>query len=340
MRAVVFHEHGPFENLRVEDVPDPVPGEGECLLRVKAVSLNGFDPMVMRGIPGLKTPLPMIPGADIAAEIAELGPGVDQGRWAPGQRVAVIPSRPNGMMGETLRGGLCEYITSHQDYLIPIPDAVGDHEAACLPTAYATAYRMLHVRGEIQPGETILILGASGGVGTCCIQLAKAAGCHVAAVTSSPEKAAKLKDLGADDAIATSEQDFVAWSIDRFGKPRTRGEGGGVDVCVNYTGGDTWAQCFRTVRRGGRILTCGATAGYDPKTDLRYIWSFEQTIIGSNGWERQDHEKMLEMIARGDLRPIIDRVVPMNGIVQSMRDLHDRKVLGKVVLEAREGPLD
>lgn len=332
MRAVMFHEHGPLTNLNVEEIPPPEMGPGECLLRVKAVSLNGFDPMVLAGIPGLRTPLPMIPGADIAAEIVDCGPEVDKTRWRTGNRVAVTPNRDNGMMGETLRGGMCEFITAEPQWLIDIPDGVSDEQAACLPTAYATAFRMLHGRGQVQKGEKILILGASGGVGTCCVELAKLAGCEVIACTSSDEKADKLKALGADHVLNTSRNDFVEWVIERFGKPRTRGEGGGVDVCVNYVGGDTWAQCLRTVRRGGRILTCGATAGYDPKTDLRYIWSFEHTIIGSNGWTREDHVEMLEMIAEETFKPIIDSVRPIEDIRESMSDMIERRVFGKAVL--------
>lgn len=335
MRAVIFNEHGPFENLNVATIPDPEINSRQCLVRVKAVSLNGFDPMVMQGIPGLRTPLPMIPGADIAAEIVEIGKDVPPGTFAVGQRVAVTPNRDEGMMGETLRGGLCEYLAAEPRHLLPVPDAVSDEQAACLPTAYATAYRMLFSRGQIQRGEKILILGASGGVGTCCIQLANAAGCHVIAVTSSAEKAAKLEQIGAHEVIDTSSVSYVDYVKEQFGKPRTRGVSGGVDVCVNYTGGDTWAECFKTVRRGGRILTCGATAGYDPKTDIRYIWSFEHTIIGSNGWEREDHIKMLDMIAEGKLHPVIDRVVPMEEIRTAMSDLYERKVIGKVVLQVK-----
>lgn len=332
MRAVIFHEHGPLSNLKVEDIAPPEVGPGECLLRVKAVSLNGFDPMVLRGIPGLRTPLPMIPGADIAAEIVDCGAEVDRTRWPVGKRVAVMPNQPTGMMGETLRGGMCEFISVEQQWLIDIPDAVGDEEAACLPTAYATAYRMLHSRGQVKAGEKILILGASGGVGTCCVELGKLAGCEIIACTSSDEKAGKLKEIGADHVINTSKDDFVKWVIDRFGKPRTRGEGGGVDVCVNYIGGDTWAKCLRAVRLGGRILTCGATAGYDPKTDLRYIWSFEHMVIGSNGWTRQDHIDMLDLIASGQFKPVIDSVRPFDAIRESMSDLIERRVFGKAVL--------
>lgn len=333
MRAVVFEEHGSIDNLVERDLPRPEPRPDECLLRVRAVSLNGFDPMVMRGIPGLKTPLPMIPGADIMGIIVEIGDAVPDGEFAIGQRVGVNPATDDGMMGETRRGGLCEYIAVPAKNIVPLPDGVSEHAAACLPTAYATAHRMLFTRGGLQAGEKVLILGASGGVGTSCIQLAKAAGAEVIAVTSSAKKAAALKGIGADHTIDSSQGNFVQAVWQAYGKPRTRGTGGGVDVCVNYSGGETWAQCFRTVRRGGRILTCGATAGYDPKTDIRYIWSFEQTIIGCNGWEREDHVRMLDMIADGRFTPVIDRVVEMGEIRTAMRDLADRRVTGKVVLE-------
>jgi len=333
MRAIQFEEHGPIENLHEADIPMPEISPTQCLLKVKAVSLNGFDPMVMRGIPGLRTPLPMIPGADMSAVITELGSAVDGSRFARDQRVGVNPSNDKGMMGETLRGGLCEYIAVEADQLIPVPDAVNDLAAACLPTAYATAHRMLFTRGQVQPGEKVLILGASGGVGTCCIQLAKMAGCEVIAVTSSSEKSDKLREIGADHVVDTSAIHYVDYVIDTFGKPRTRGVSGGVDVCVNYSGGEHWAESFKTVRRGGRILTCGATGGYAPKTDIRYIWSFEHTILGSNGWEEDDHVKMLDLIGSGRIEPVIDRVVPMSGIRQAMHDLQDRKVIGKVVLE-------
>jgi alcohol dehydrogenase len=332
MRAIVFDSHGPVDNLVERDLPRPEPGPGQCLVRVSAVSLNGFDPMVMRGIPGLRTPLPMIPGADIAGRIAELGPGV-AGPWQVGQRVGINPSHPAGMMGETLRGGLCEFVAVDATQLVPVPDAVTDHQAACLPTAYGTAHRMLFTRGALQSGEKVLILGASGGVGTACIQLAKAAGAEVVAVTSSAAKAAALAALGADHTIDASAEDFVAAVWRLYGKPRTRGQGGGVDVCVNYSGGETWAQSFRAVRRGGRILTCGATGGYDPRTDIRYIWSFEQTILGCNGWEDEDHRRMLDLIAAGRFVPVIDRVIPMERIRAAMRDLAERRVTGKVVLE-------
>src|SRR5712675_3006105 len=150
MKAVVFHQHGPLENLRYEDFPEPKIGPADCLVAVKAVSLNGFDPMVLRGIPGLKTPLPMIPGADIAGEIVELGAAVDRGRWKPGDRITVVPNQPTGMMGETKRGGACDLVAVEQDFVLPIPDGVSFVDAACLPVAYGTALRMIETRGKLQ----------------------------------------------------------------------------------------------------------------------------------------------------------------------------------------------
>jgi alcohol dehydrogenase len=331
MKAIVFHQHGPLENLRYEDYLEPECGPGDCLVAVKALSLNGFDPMVLRGIPGLKTPLPMIPGADISGEVIEVGRNVK--RWKKGDRVAVIPNRPRvGMMGETLRGGACERLAVPEEFLLKLPDKVSYIDAACLPTAYGCALRMMCTRGKVAKGEKVLILGASGGVGTCCVQLAKLVGAEVIAVTSSDDKAEKLKEIGADHVVNATKEDYVQWVIDRYGKPRTWGGAGGVDVIVNYTGGETWAQCFRALKHQGRLLTCGATAGFDPKTDIRYIWSFEFNIIGSNGWTVEDHVELLEMIAAGRLKPVIHSVRPLNELAISLQELIDRKVFGKAVL--------
>ncbi len=332
MKAAVFHAHGNLDNLRYEDFPDPQPGSEECLLKVHAVALNGFDPMILRGIPGLKTPLPMVPGADIAGEIVALGPAVDADRWKVGQRVQVMPNQGRaGMMGETRIGGASEYVTCSQDYLIPIPDRVTDIEAACLPVAYGTAHRMMLTRGAIQAGEKVLILSAASGVGTCCVQLAHLAGCEVIAAASSEEKLETLQMIGADVVIDTSQEDFVEIIRDYYGKPRIWG-GGGVDVLVNYTGGDTWARGLRTVSRHGRVLVCGATAGYDPPTDLRYIWSFELNVIGCNGWERSDLEALLDLVAEARIKPVIHSVRPLAEIREAMQELMDRKVIGKSVL--------
>ena len=334
MKAVVFERHGGLEQLSYRDFPDPEPTEGECILRVKAVALNGFDPMVLRGIEGLKTQFPMIPGGDVAGEIVELGPGVDGDRWKTGDRVLVDPLllAKGGVLGEVVPGGACEYLGIPQTNLIPIPDAVSDIDAASLPIGYGTAHRMMVTRGKVGKGDKVLILGASGGVGTCAIQLAKMVGAEVAACTSSRDKGEKLRQIGADHVIVTSEQDYVEETRSLWGRPRVFTGEGGADVVVNHDGGDDWARSFKALRLQGRLLICGATNGYDPKTDLRYIWSYEFDIIGSNGWKRADLEALLQLVKDGEIEPVKHSVRPLAELPLSVQELIDRKVVGKAIL--------
>ncbi len=332
MRAVVFHEHGSVARLGIEEFPDPVGGPEDAILRVKATSLNGFDPMILAGTTGLKTPLPMIPCGDIAGEIVELGAGVAGGEWKIGDRVCPHPFvLGEGMTGETRLGAACEYVRIPARNLIRIPDRVSDVDAASLPIAYGTAYRMMLTRGQIQAGEKVLILGATGGVGTCCLQIAKSAGAEVAVTGSAAWKLAKLRELGADHAIDTSKQDFVDASHGLFGKPRMLG-GGGADIVVNYIGGETWARALRCLASHGRMLTCGATAGFEPPTDIRYIWTFEQQVIGSNGWMPDEQVALLQMVAEGRIRPVLHAVRPIEETARSIQELIDRQVVGKTVI--------
>ena len=270
MKAVVFDTHGALDVMQYRSVPDPVAGPHECIVRVQAVALNGFDPMILRGIPGLKTPLPMTPGADIAGEIVALGAEVDRAKWKIGDRVTGRPNQQEGMVGETLRGGASEYFVTGERYLLPLPDDVSFVDAACLRVAYGAALRMMETRGQLRPGEKVLI-SAAGGVGVCCVQLAKSAGCEVVACAGSADRANRLKDIGADHVIDTSTQNDVTEIHRLYGKPRTRG-GGGVDVIVNYTGGDTWAECFRALTLNGHLLT-SRDRRVRPKDRIRYIWS-------------------------------------------------------------------
>ena len=331
MRAVVFHEHGSVANLRLEEFPEPVAQPGDVILRVKATSLNGFDPMILAGTTGLKTPLPMIPCGDIAGEIVEVGTEVGN-EWKIGDRVCPHPFvLGEGMTGETRLGAASEYLRIPARNLIRTPDTVSDVEAASLPIAYGAAFRMMRTRGQVRAGEKVLILGATGGVGTCCVQLAKAAGAEVIATGSSGWKLEKLRDLGAEHVIDSSEEDFVDVIHSRFGKPKMFGAGG-VDVIVNYIGGDTWARALRCLARHGRMLTCGATAGFEPPTDIRFIWNFEQQIIGSNGWLPAEQVELLDMVARSEIRPLIHAVRPLEELPASIQELIDRKVVGKTVI--------
>ena len=333
MRAAVFHEHGPTENIRIEDFPDPEIGPDDCLVRVKSVALNGFEPMILRKETALRTPLPMIPGGDIAGEIVELGADVDPKRWKPGDRVSIYPMvKGEGMTGESRLGGCCELVRIPAGYMIPIPDGLGDVEAASLPIAYGTALRMMVTRGAVQEGETVLVLGATGGVGTACVQLAKAAGCEVIACGSADWKLERLREIGADHVINPAERNIREFVYETYGKPRM-GEGGGVDVVVNYIGGDTWLESLKIIHPGGRMLTCGATAGYATDNDVRYIWTYEISILGCNGWTPEDQAEMMRKVVAGEIKPVLHAVRPLSETGASIQEMIDRKVFGKIVLQ-------
>jgi alcohol dehydrogenase len=335
MRAAVVHRHGGPEELRFErDFPDPSPGPGDVVLRVRACSLNYHDVFTRRGMPGIKVPMPIIIGIDVAGEIAAIGPEVEG--WRIGDRVLADPVNriEGGLTGETTHGGLAEFCRVRAHQLLRLPDGVDFTTAACLPCAYGTARRMMFTNGNIEAGEKVLILGASGGVGVCAVQLAKMAGATVIACAGTEEKLARLGELGADHTIDYTRQDFAQAIFALFGKPTRRGAGTdrGVDVVVNYTGGDSWVPSLRVLRVGGRLLTCGATAGYDPKEDIRYIWTFELKVCGSNGWMRDDIEALLGLTQSGRLKAIVDRVYPLEQAPAALRALDDRAVFGKIVV--------
>jgi alcohol dehydrogenase len=332
MKALLLRQHGGLENLQVvDDHPMPKAGEGHVVIRVKASSFNYHDVFTVKGMPGIKVPLPVVIGLDMAGEIAEVGPGVTG--WKIGDRVLVNPlNKKKGLMGEMLDGGMEEFCLIAADQLIPMPDGVRFEEAASLPVAYGTAHRMLVTHNTVKKGDRVLILGASGGVGTGCVILSKLLGAEVIACASSPEKMQKLKDMGADEAVNYTEVEFSRWAVDRYGKPQRRSYEGGVDVVINFTGGDTWQPSLKCLKRGGKLLVCGATAGYDPKEDLRYIWSFELQIIGSNSFYDENLIALMGLIQEGKMKPVIDKVVPLEGAAEGLRLIQDRHVIGKVVV--------
>jgi alcohol dehydrogenase len=337
MRAMVLRKHGGLDKLALEsNFPDPEIGPADVLLRVRATSLNYHDIFTRRGMPGIKIPLPVIMGLDVAGEIVRVGSDVDG--WKIGDRVLVDPLNrvEGGLMGETMNGGLAELCKARAHQLLKIPDNVSFEQAAALPVAYGTAHRMMTTNGQVTAGEKVLILGASGGVGVCCVQLAKIAGAYVIACAGSEQKGRRLKELGADEVILYTQDDFLQVVRQRHGRPQRVGAGssvnGGVDVVVNFTGGDTWVKSLRTLKLCGRILTCGATAGYDPAEDLRVIWTFELQIRGSNGWNRGDLEKLLALVSARKLSAVTDKLFPLDQAAEALRMLEDRTVFGKVVV--------
>ena len=332
MKAVILEKHGGLDELKlVAHFPDPKVVEGHVVIRVKATSFNYHDVFTVRGMPGIKVPLPMIIGLDLAGEILETAPGISG--WKKGDRVLVNPlNRQKGLMGEMMHGGLAEKCLVAEHQLIRMPDGVTFEQAAALPVAYGTAHRMLITHKTVKSGDKVLVLGASGGVGTGCVLLAKMLGAEVIACASSDDKITRLKELGADHVINYKETDFSRWAVEKYGKPQRRTYEGGVDVVINFTGGDTWAPTLRCVKRGGKILVCGATAGYDPKEDLRYIWSFELQVIGSNSFYDDNLQALMGLIAAGKMKPVIDTVLSLEHAVEGLRLIENREVFGKVVV--------
>ena len=331
MKALILSEHGDVDKLHVGEMPIPKAVPGHVVIRVRASSFNYHDVFTVKGMPGIKVPLPVVIGLDMAGEITEVGGNVEN--WSVGARVLVNPlNKKKGLMGEMLDGGMAQYCLVSADQLIAMPEGVTFEEAASLPVAYGTAHRMLVTHNTIKPGDRVVILGASGGVGTGCVTLAKMLGAEVIAAAGSADKAERLKAMGADHVINYRDTDFSKWVIEKYGKPQRRSYEGGADVVINFTGGDTWAPSLKCIKRGGSLLVCGATAGHDPKEDLRYIWSFEIRVIGSNSFYDDNLAALMELIRTKNIAVQIDKVLPLEQAAEGLRMIRDREVLGKIVV--------
>jgi 2-desacetyl-2-hydroxyethyl bacteriochlorophyllide A dehydrogenase len=332
MRALVLKTHGDLESLElVRDYPIPRVIAGHVVIRVRASSFNYHDLFTVKGMPGIRVPMPVIIGLDMAGEITEVGEGVVG--WKIGDRVLVNPvNKEKGLMGEMLDGGMAEYCLVSADQLLTIPGEITFAQAAALPVAYGTAHRMLITHKTVKKGDKVLVLGAGGGVGTGCVIIAKLFGAEVIACASSEKKLDRLKEMGADEVVNYAKVDWSKWVIEKHGKPQRRSYDGGVDVVINFTGGETWIPSLRCIKRGGKLLVCGATLGHDPKEDLRYVWSFEINIQGSNSFYDEDLQALLGLIQEGKINPVIDSVLPLDQAIEGLHLLRDREIIGKVVV--------
>jgi NADPH:quinone reductase-like Zn-dependent oxidoreductase len=341
MKAVRFHEHGGREVLRYEEVPDPTPRPTEVLLHVKAVALNHLDVWLRKGLPGVKVPLPKIGGCDIAGEVAAAGELCS--RIAVGQRILVSPGISCGQCAACLRGddtlcrafkiiggyamdgGCADLVCVPEVNCIPLPEVLTYPDAAAVPVAFVTAWNMLVRQARLAAGEDVLVMGAGSGVGTAAVQIAKLFGARVIAVAGTAEKLAKAKTLGADEGINYLRQD-LAQEIRRLTGKR------GVDVVFEHVGGATWEALIPSIAPGGRLVTCGATAGYEGKVDLRYLFSKSIAILGAFMGRKADMLEIVRHLGRGSLHPVIDRTLPLTECAEGHRLLEDRAVFGKVVL--------
>lgn len=340
MKAVVIHEHGEYDVLRVQDIPTPEPGPGEVQLHVRAVGLNHLDTWVRRGVPGHAFPLPMTPGCDFAGTVSALGPGVrglevgDRVFAAPGVscgRCAKCASgddhlcRYYGILGETTNGGCAEYAVLPAQNALPIPGELDFVQAAAFPLTFLTAWHMLVARCGITANDHVLVHAAGSGVGSAAVQIAKFHGARVLATAGSDEKLAKATELGADAVCNYNTDDFVAAA-------KAFTNRAGMDIVFEHVGEATMSGSLRTLAKGGRVVTCGATTGPKLEADLRHVFFKSLSILGSTMGSRGELHHIAGLVGQGLLKPVIDRVLPLEQVAEAHAAMAGREQFGKIVL--------
>ena len=340
MKAVLIRKHGGPEVLEIADLPKPKAEAGQVVIRVKAAGMNHLDTWVRRGLPGVTPPLPMVPGSDAAGLIEEVGPGVTG--LKAGDRVFVAPGfscgrceecgsgndplcRDYGILGEHRNGTQAEYAALPAANVMPLPDGLSFEEGAAFPLVFLTAWHMLVGRARVRPGEDVLVQAGGGGVGTAAVQIARLHGARVLATVGSDDKAARVRELGADAAINYRTADFLA-EVRRLTGKR------GVDVVVESIGQETWDGCLKALARGGRLVTCGATSGYRAETDLRFVFSKGLSILGSTMGSRAELLRVARLVGERRLKPVIDRVLPLERVAEGHRAMAERSLFGKIIL--------
>ncbi|MDX1534374.1 MAG: zinc-binding dehydrogenase [Thermoplasmata archaeon] len=340
MKAVAIDKHGGPEVLAYRDLPDPEIGEDEVLVRLEASALNRLDLFVREGWPSLRLTFPHVLGADGAGVVEAVGKAVDG--TDVGTRVVVDPSLPCGIcafcrrgeevlcveyriLGEHVDGTYAELVGVPEANVLPLPDGIPLEPSAAAPLTFMTAWRLLVTRAAVRPGETVLVLGAGGGVASAAIQIARHAGARVIATTSTKEKVERARQIGADEVINYREEPFerVAWELS--GKK-------GVDVVVDCVGEATWKGSIRSLAKNGRLVTCGATTGPMGETDLRYIFWRQLQILGSTMANRAEFREVMRLIWEGQLTPVVDRTFPLRDARAAQEYLERGEQFGKVLL--------
>jgi len=340
MKAARIHQHGGPEVLKYEEVPDPQIKANQILVRVRACALNHLDLFVRAGIPGLKFPMPHILGSDIAGEVVAVGELCE--RVQPGWRVLLSPGqscrqcqqcvagldnhcRKYTMFGYAVDGGDCELLAAPEYTAIQIPHDLNFEDAAAVPLVFLTAWHMLTTRAALQPGEDVLVLAASSGVGSAAIQIAKMFHCRVIATAGGEAKMARAKELGADHVLDHYQQDISAEVKKITGKR-------GVDVVFEHVGQATWQKSFESLAPAGRLVTCGATTGFEARVDLRFLFSRQYSLLGSFMGTMGELHQVLKFIFRKQLKPVIDRVYPLEQIRAAHEHLENKEQFGKVIV--------
>ena len=342
MRAIVFDRHGGPEVLRLADLPDPIAGPGQALVGVRACALNRLDLWVRGGLPGMRLPLPHVPGCDVAGVVDAVGRGVDAA-WV-GREVVVNPGLSCGtceaclsgwdnlcpqyrIIGETAPGGCCERVAVPAANLLAKPAGLDMTHAAAVPLTFLTAWQMLTVRARVAPGQVVLIHAVGSGVGVAGLQIARLHGARVVALASSDAKLVRARELGAE---ATIRSDGADWEPQVRALPFVGKRG--VDVVFEHTGATTWEASLRLCRRGGVVVTCGASSGFAATTDLRQVFFRQLQVLGSTMGGKAHLHRIVELVGRGALRPVVDRSFPLAQAAEAHRYLDRREQFGKVVL--------
>ena len=341
MKAVRFHEHGGPEVLKYEDVPEPKVSATEALVRVKACAMNHLDLWTRKGMPGVTVPLPHISGCDIAGEVAAVGDLAarvkvgDKIVVAPGlscmQCAACLMGRDNQCRqyeiigGYRMDGGFAEYVRIPEVNAIPLPASLSFEQAAAIPLVFLTAWNMLVNQARVSAGEEVLVMGAGSGVGSAAVQICKLFGARVIATAGDDAKLAKAKALGADEAINHATQD-IQQEVRRLTNKR------GVDVVFEHVGASVWEKCLLSLAQGGRLVTCGATTGYELKTDARYMFMRNLHIMGAFMGSKFDTLEVFRHVAAGRLKPVLDRTFPLKEAARAHEMLEARRQFGKLVL--------
>jgi len=340
MKALAFYEHGGIEKLQIVDLPKPTIGADDALINVKASALNRLDLFVREGLPGLKLQMPHIPGSDGAGIIAEIGANVRN--LKVGQRVTINPGLSCGacefclageqslcgdfkILGEHCAGTAADFVCVPAVNVLPIPDVFPFEQAAAVPLVFLTAWRALMSRAQVRAGEDVLILGAGGGASTAAIQIAEKAGARVFVTSSSDEKLQKAKQIGADVLINYLTQE---WDKEVYKLTNKRG----VDVVFESVGAATWLKAIRALRRGGRLVTIGATTGPNPQEEIRQIFWKQVDILGSTMSNQREFREVMKLVLRGELKPVIDVVLPLERAQEAHARLAKGEQFGKIVL--------
>ena len=345
MKATVFHEHGGPDVLSYEDIDTPTIEANQVLIKVKNVALNHLDLFIRAGIPGLKLEMPHILGSDISGEITEVGSKVSASLEV-GQKIIVDPGvscgvcefcirgqeslcSSYGIIGEHYRGGYAEYLNVDAQNVIPIPKESGLNMAgaASIPLTLMTAWRMLMTKAQVKAGDDVLIIGIGGGVALASLQIAKAAGARVIVTSSSDKKLEKAYTLGADEGINHNETPDYHKEIYRLTNKR------GVDIVVYSVGQATWSRSMKSLRKGGKLVTCGATSGPIAETNVNLLFWKQLEILGSTMGSRDELRTALKLVWNGTIRPTVDRILPLSKAQEAHEILEQGAQMGKLVLK-------